>query len=150
MSTPSHRFCVAPAPAELQARLGARLAGALSLQAERLPHDVQERLRFARELALQRARHAGATAAASARPQAQAVLAWAGGPAPRRPAWWLRTASLLPVLVLAGGLVAIQTLRDQERVATAAAIDAELLTDDLPPAAWSDPGFAEYLRSPEP
>jgi len=29
-------------------------------------------------------------------------------------------------------------------------VDAVLLTDQLPPAAYSDPGFGEYLRSPPP
>lgn len=155
MSTPPrHRPPATPALADVQARLGARLAGALAMQAERLPHDIQERLRHARGQALQRARHARAGAAAGGRlqPRGAPAMALAGGPAqaPRRPTWWLRTAGLLPLGVLVGGLVAIQALRDQERVATAAAIDAELLADDLPPAAWSDPGFAEFLRSSEP
>lgn len=137
----------------LQARLGARLAGALTLQAEELPHDVHERLRFAREQALQRARQARLAAAGGrALPQPVSGIVLAGGPArvPGRAPWWLRTAGLLPLLVLVAGLLAIQALRDQERVATAAAIDAELLADDLPPAAWSDPGFAEFLRSSPP
>lgn len=137
----------------VQARLGARLAGALSLQSERLPHDIHERLRFAREQALQRARRARAPAATgSALPMALPVLVWAGGPArgPRQPTWWLRSAALLPIVVLVAGLIAIDRHRDQERVAVAAAIDAELLADDLPPVAWSDPGFAEFLRSAPP
>ena len=28
-----------------------------------------------------------------------------------------------------------------------AEVDAALLTDDLPPAAYADPGFAQYLKS---
>ncbi len=154
---PSPRPPAAPVLADLQARLGARLAGALSQQAEQLPHDIHERLRFARTQALQRARlarlaRAAAPASGRLQPQAAPALALAGGsaPAPGRPPWWLRTAGLLPLLVLVAGLMAIQTLRDRERVATAAAIDAELLADDLPPEAWSDPGFAEFLRSSEP
>jgi Protein of unknown function (DUF3619) len=36
-------------------------------------------------------------------------------------------------------------------VLAAAEIDAQLLSDSLPPTAYSDPGFAEYLRStPQP
>ncbi|MBX3602119.1 MAG: DUF3619 family protein [Rubrivivax sp.] len=155
MTTPQPPWLsAAPAAADVPARLGARLAGALSRQSAQLPPDIQTRLRFAREQALQRARFARtATAGGSSRPlQGAAAVALAGGPtpAPRRPGWWLRTAGLLPLLVLVAGLVAIQTLRDREHVATAAAIDAELLADDLPPAAWSDPGFAEYLRSSQP
>lgn len=144
---------------DLQARLGARLAGALSLQAEALPHDIQARLRFAREQALQRAQFARSTrtervraTGASAQLLGAPTLSLAGGPAqaPGKPTWWLRAAGLLPLLVLVAGLMAIPTVRDQERVATAAAIDADLLADNLPPEAWSDPGFAEFLRSPPP
>ena len=40
-------------------------------------------------------------------------------------------------------------MHDRRRqVVAAAEIDAALLTDDLPPDAYSDPGFAEFLRSP--
>lgn len=149
----------APTAADLQARLGVRLVSALSLRAQGLPHDIQARLRFAREQALQRAQFARSTrtdrvraAGASAQLLGVATLSLAGGPAqsPGKPTWWLRTAGLLPLLLLVGGLMAIQTVRDHERVATAAAIDADLLADDLPPAAWSDPGFAEFLRSSPP
>jgi hypothetical protein len=53
-----------------QARLGARLAGALSAQVEDLPHDLSERLRVAREQAVARAR-----AVHVAQPARGAVLA---------------------------------------------------------------------------
>lgn len=156
LQAPRSPAVTASPTADLQARLGARLAGALSLQAEGLPHDIQARLRFAREQALQRAQFARSTRARAVGGSAQLLgvqtLALAGGPAqaPGKPTWWLRTAGLLPLLVLVVGLLAIQTVRDHERVATAAAIDADLLADDLPPAAWSDPGFAEFLRSSPP
>jgi hypothetical protein len=35
----------------------------------------------------------------------------------------------------------------QEQIRTAAEIDAALLGDALPPAAYTDPGFAEYLAA---
>ncbi|HEY6510384.1 MAG TPA: DUF3619 family protein [Burkholderiaceae bacterium] len=35
-----------------------------------------------------------------------------------------------------------------QQVRAAAEIDADILTDDLPPQAYSDPGFVEFLRSP--
>jgi hypothetical protein len=59
-------------------------------------------------------------------------------------------AALLPLLVLLIGLVFIDQWNLREQVLAAADIDAVLLADDLPPAAYSDPGFAEYLRSPNP
>jgi hypothetical protein len=36
----------------------------------------------------------------------------------------------------------------QEQVDAAAEIDAALLADDLPPAAYSDPGFLAFLKNP--
>jgi len=130
----------------LEARLGARLASALTARSQTLPHDITERLRFAREKSLAVARHSRAQAAGGAivvgvSTQGSATL---GGYLP----WWQRAASALPLLVLVAGLVMIDNWSTREQVLAAAEIDAQLLSDDLPPAAYSDPGFGEYLRNP--
>ncbi len=134
----------------LEARFGARLAGALTARSQALPHDITERLRFAREKSLavarkERARPAQATAGAmvivGVSTQGSAVL---GGFLP----WWQRAASVLPLLVLVAGLVMIDNWSAREQVLAAAEIDAQLLSDALPPTAYSDPGFGEYLRNP--
>lgn len=131
----------------LQARLAARLAAGLGEQASNLPHDVAERLRFARELAVQRAREQRvAVPAAVLVPGANGGAALLGGPPPR---WW-RLAAVLPLLVLVSGLVLINHWSAREQVLAAADIDSSLLADDLPPAAYADPGFAEFLKSPTP
>jgi hypothetical protein len=126
-------------PLSVEARLAARLAGALSLNAQKLPHDVTERLRFAREKSVARAREGRTTAVVSVSARGEAVL---GG------LWWHRAASALPLLVLVAGLVVIDHWVTREQVLTAADLDAQILADDLPPAAYSDPGFVEFLRSP--
>ena len=87
----------------LEARLAARLAGALSLQSQQLPHDISERLRVARDQATLRARQVRAQAAAPAAvvgvsSSGTAVL---GTGAP----WWQRAASVLPLVVLVSGLL---------------------------------------------
>ena len=65
--------------------------------------------------------------------------------------WWPQAASVLPLLVLVSGLLLIDNWVTREQVLAAAEIDAQLLSDTLPPTAYSDPGFAEYLRSsPQP
>jgi hypothetical protein len=51
------------------------------------------------------------------------------------------------LVVLVAGLVGIDHWTMQEQIHTAADIDAALLADDLPPEAYADPGFAEFLRS---
>lgn len=133
----------------LEARLGLRLAGGLTARAERLPHDVTERLRFARDQALARAREARL-----ASPDGAAVVgtSGAGGLLLGSFSPWLqRAASVLPLLVLLGGLMVIEQWSTRERVLAAAEIDTLLLVDALPPTAYSDPGFAEFLRSePQP
>ncbi|WP_375211588.1 DUF3619 family protein [Aquabacterium sp.] len=62
-------------------------------------------------------------------------------------AWGWRLASLLPVLALIAGLWGVHLYHAEEKVQAAADVDTALLTDDLPPDAYADPGFSEYLRS---
>ena len=135
----------------IEARLAARLSAGLAERAEQLPHDILERLRVAREQAVARAgelrrkapqpRTAPAVTVVGVTAQGAALLS---SPA----AWWQRAASLLPLLVLVLGLVWIQRHAELEQVHAAAEVDALLLADDLPPDAYTDPGFAEFLRGP--
>lgn len=137
----------------LEQRFAARVAVGLSSQAAAVPHDISERLRVAREQALVRAREARRAAApvAAAAPavvvagRSRGSLLMGGGPA-----WWQRLASVLPLAVLVAGLLLIHQQVVTEQVEAAAEIDASLLADDLPPDAYSDPGFAEYLKAPQP
>jgi len=57
--------------------------------------------------------------------------------------------SALPLVVLLAGLVLIQQHHDSEQISAAAEIDSALLADELPPAAYGDPGFSEFLHSHE-
>jgi hypothetical protein len=129
----------------LAARFASRIASALNERADSLPHDITERLRLSREQALARRR----AAARAVVPLAQRVLvaAAAGRPPAARPTWWLRLASVLPLAVLAAGLVLLDRWSTRSQVEAAAEVDAVVLADDLPPAAYTDPAFAEYLKS---
>lgn len=128
----------------LEARLGMRIAARLGARSEVLPHDISERLRFARERALERARASGLRAAPSASSVGGGTLALGGRDG--QPGWWWRLASLAPLVGLVAGLVLIQMQHDDDQIQAAADIDAALLTDDLPPSAYADAGFAEFLR----
>lgn len=155
----------APA-AELDARVtrfGLRVAAGLTERSAALPRDVSERLRFAREQALARGAQARAVAlAATASPalmQVGGTLAfsgggWTGSMGPASPkkgglGLWSMLMSALPLLLLVAGLLLMQMGQENEQIAAAAEVDTALLSDSLPPAAFTDPGFSEYLRDAE-
>jgi hypothetical protein len=135
----------------LEAHLAARLAASLNERAIAVPHDISERLRISREQAVARARQARAAASAPAAAGPAVVTAGRGslglGGGGR---FWLGLAAWVPLAALIAGLVLIQQWNDRQQVMAAAEIDAVLLADDLPPAAWTDPGFREYLKAPPP
>lgn len=136
----------------LEAQLAARVVARLGDGADGLPHDVSERLRFAREQALQRARQRRLAPASTAATAAGPVLLGGGRAGARlgRGGFWLNLAAWTPLLALVLGLVLIEHWARHEQVQAAAEIDAMLLADDLPPAAWSDPGFREFLKTTPP
>jgi hypothetical protein len=130
----------------LQARFALRVTARLNDAARELPHEVTERLKAAREQALQRARRVetASQVQTSGRGPAASLL-WGAGP---RTDWWLKLASILPVVALVAGFVLIEHEHTRAQISTAAEIDAALLADDVPPAAYSDPGFVEFLKAP--
>lgn len=152
MTTNSRPFDTAARADRLMARFGRRIATALSEHQTQQPrHDIDERLRFAREQALARAREARRLSPAPA-----LVLGGAGaaklvaGSGDEGSPWWLRLSSLLPLAVLLAGLLLIDHHYTRSQIEAAAEVDAALLADDLPPEAYSDPGFVEYLNSTRP
>ena len=122
-------------------RFGRAVAGRLSAGTDDLPHEVRERLRAARVRALQ-ARKTPAAAPAAGRNGANAAALTLGD----GPGLFTRIASILPLVLLVAGLVLIHELQSERRASELAAVDAALLTDDLPPAAYADPGFVQFLQ----
>jgi len=128
----------------LEARFGVRVAALLGERAQSTAPDISERLRFAREQALVRAQAARQVQTASAPVVVgrgrSAVLANPLG-------WWFKLGSAAPLALLVLGLAGIAHVHDKAQIAAVAEVDAALLSDDLPPAAYTDPGFAEYLKT---
>jgi hypothetical protein len=127
----------------MEARFARSVAACLSESAEQVSPDVAERLRFGREKALEIAR--------GARDHAQELGVTASGAAIAgfsQSRWWLRFASVLPLVALVGGLVLIQNWQSRTQISVAAEIDEALLGDDLPINAYRDPGFSEFLKAP--
>lgn len=135
----------------LQERFGSRIAAALTRQQElQQRHDIDERLRFAREQALARARESRRTAQAPLAVNSGGAAALLPGGTGEAPPWWLRLSSLVPLAVLAAGLLLIDRHYEQTQIEAAVEVDAALLADDLPPEAYRDPGFVEFLKTTRP
>ena len=161
----------------LQARFALRVTARLNEGDQGLPHDITERLRIAREQAVEVARQAqqtrvGVVVAGELAPVGSAALAgvgaqggtmlggWNEAGQARQPghgrrlddgplSWGWKLATALPVLALVAGLWLVHAYHDQEKVEATADIDTAILTDDLPPDAYADPGFEEFLRGDE-
>ena len=130
----------------LEARFGVRVASMLGERAQSTAPDISERLRFAREQALSRAQSRRQVQVATA-PAAVVVGRGRSATLAEHFGWWFKLASAAPLAMLVIGLVAIEHAHDKAQIAAVAEVDAALLADDLPPAAYTDPGFAEYLKT---
>lgn len=160
----------------LEARFALRLSARLDEGAQSVSHDITERLRVAREQAVRATREARVKAAApvmaptpvlvgvsiagvnQAQVGAGMLGGWSESAQSRQPShgrrldegpvsWGWRFASALPVLALVLGLWGVQRYYQHEQIQAATDVDMALLTDDLPPSAYADPGFEEFLRA---
>lgn len=128
----------------LQDRFALKIAARLSDGCDELPHDISERLRFARTQALAKRKVVADYSVA---------LPLGSGPAATLGAleehvsWWNRIGAVLPLLALVLGLVAIHSTQNERIAQEMAQLDAALLTDDLPLAAYADPGFSQFLKA---
>ena len=129
----------------LQDRYGLKLASQLTLIAAELPHDISERLRAARVQALTHRKITKTqTASAVLGNGSSAALAWG---ADDGLGWWGRVASVMPLIVLVAGLLVINSMQNDSRAQELAEVDVALLTDELPPAAFTDAGFVQFLKA---
>ena len=131
---------------QLQDEFGERVAARLSSGLNSVPHDVSQRLRTLRIQALARRRIANVRAHRlhAVHVHDGAVSLGSGGS--ESPGFWGWFASVMPLVALVGGLVLIHDVQRDARLKELAEVDSALLTDDLPPAAYADPGFMQFLR----
>ncbi len=113
----------------------------LAEQTQRITPQHQQRLHQARAAALARARWRTAPVR---RPALATVVV--SMHEPDRPGWFAWGGALAAALLLAFGLVTLQHFQNERLIRATADIDTALLLDDLPPAAYADPGFARYLK----
>ncbi len=129
----------------LQDRYGLKTASYLSAGTADLPYDISERLRAARAQAVAVRKIAKVQAVpVSATASSGATLTWGSDDGF---GLWSRIGSVLPLIALVVGLLAINSLQTDKLVQELAEVDSALLTDDLPPDAFSDPGFVQFLKT---
>ena len=126
-----------------QDKFGRDIAARLSETTDRLPHDISERLKAARMQALSKRKVVKLQIATGASTDGGVMTLHMGD---NDRSLWNRVASLLPLLALIAGLITIAVVAEDSRTNEIAEIDAQLLTDELPPDAYTDPGFAQFLR----
>jgi len=122
-----------------------QITARLDVASQEMPHDILERLRAAR------------TRAVAARMVKAPQLRTAGGLQIQNGvgvlhlgdeglSLWNRVAAFLPLVALVVGLVCVKQVLDDAQADQLAEVDAALLTDDLPPQAYADPGFLQFLK----
>jgi Protein of unknown function (DUF3619) len=61
--------------------------------------------------------------------------------------FWDNVGWIAPLVVLVFGLIGIAQWQEDSRINDIADVDAALLTDDVPPDAYADSGFMQFLKN---
>lgn len=143
----NHHHPPSVAPSEAADAFARQITLRLSEAVDGLPYDVSERLRAARMQALAARKRpalqlARRPVAAALGHGPAATLGWGseGG------TWWRALMSALPLVALLAGLAFVHVTQTESSDNEIAEIDALLLSDDLPPAAYADPGFMQFIK----
>lgn len=131
--------------AKTQDEFGFRIAARLNSASSALPHDISERLRAARTRAVAARLVSQTRLATEVSSQNGTAMLHFGDEGLNI---WSKLASFLPLIALVAGLTLIQNVLDDDRANELAEVDSALLTDDLPPSAYADPGFLQFLKNP--
>jgi len=130
-----------------QDQLGMRMATFLEHANQQLPYDITERLRAARTRALVLGRAKRTELIVVTDPQAQ-------GDGTLRLPFQSQTheiykllVSFIPLICLAAGLMLLFEFHNDQAAIELAEIDSALLIDDLPPHAYADPAFIDFLKN---
>lgn len=131
----------------LQDRFALKATSYLSAGTADLPYDISERLRAARAQAVSKRKIAKVQTAGSVQLNGSSASMTLGSGSGDGLSWWARAGSFVPLITLVFGLLVINSVQNENRAQELAEVDAALLTDELPPAAFADPGFVQFLKS---
>ncbi|MEP6719988.1 MAG: DUF3619 family protein [Variovorax sp.] len=123
-------------------QFGGAIAAYLSAAVDALPEEHLARLESARHSALVRRKN---SLALPARCSDRRIPSWLTL-SPRS----MKVASVAPALALAAGLWLIDAVTREKSVNEIAEVELRLLVSKLPLAAYTDPGFAEFVRRERP
>ena len=133
-------------------RFARRVVARLDEGTQGLPYDIVERLRAGRMQALDKRKRPVVVAQRPvvAEPvvlSSGSVASLGGGWGSEGGNWWRALVSAIPVAALLVGLFVVGVNQNEAGANEIAEVDAALLTDDLPPEAYTDPGFLQYLKT---
>jgi Protein of unknown function (DUF3619) len=123
-----------------------KVSQALNENLNNLPSSAMQRLALARQNAIARKKKGTAPAF---QPIFVPQLGNAGSGRKVGMPLWSRMGVILPLLVLAAGLIGIYQYEAQQRINETADIDALVLADELPISAYLDNGFNAFLTKPD-
>ena len=115
----------------------------LDLATQNMGHDISERLRIARVRALESRPAPMRLMRYRTALQTNGLLSSHGDEGLNL---WRILASALPLVALVMGLILVQAIQQELTESDIASIDSALLLDDLPPDAYTDPGFLQFLK----
>ncbi len=115
----------------------------LDAASQDIGHDISERLRVARQRAL--TARPEPVRLLNYRPALQTSGSLQAGPDEGLNLWRFLV-SALPLIGLVLGLVLVQVIQQELVESDLASVDSALLLDDLPPDAYTDPGFLQFLK----
>ncbi|SHF26990.1 Protein of unknown function [Lampropedia hyalina DSM 16112] len=130
-------------PPEDTEALALRLGQALkTAHAQDLPADITARLSAMRLQAL------------AAHRQAQQQATHAHTPAKQRRTirftWWQRLLAALPIAAAGATAAFMQGAVSDDGLTSHIEQDIQILSSEVPPQAWTDPGFVEFLKAYQP
>ncbi len=129
----------------LQERFALKAASYLTAGTADIPYEISERLRAARAQAVSKRKIARTQTLGSViNTGSGAALTWGSNDGLN---WWSRIGLVVPLIALVVGLLTINSIQNDNRAKEIAELDSALLTDELPPAAFADPGFVQFLKA---
>ena len=131
----------------LQDRFALKTTSYLSAGTTDLPYDISERLRAARTQAVAQRKVAKVQVADAVSQNGSGAVLTLGSGFGDGLSWWARAGSFVPLITLVFGLLVINSVQSDNRAQELAEVDAALLIDALPPAAFADPGFVQFLKN---